>query len=125
MAAVLAKGVTEIDNAAREPEIVDICAMLTAMGARIDGRRHVHAARSRASTRCVRCGTPPSATGSSPAPGRSAAAMTRGDVTVHGVDPAFLEIALDKLVTAGGAGRDPGTTRSGCGWTTGPRRSTW
>ena len=37
MAAVLAKGVTEIDNAAREPEIVDICEMLTAMGARIGG----------------------------------------------------------------------------------------
>src|SRR6266567_9637794 len=37
MAAVLAKGTTEIDNAAREPEIVDICAMLTEMGAKIDG----------------------------------------------------------------------------------------
>src|SRR3954465_7648890 len=37
MAAVLAKGTTEIDNAAREPEIVDICAMLTSMGAKIDG----------------------------------------------------------------------------------------
>src|SRR5262245_52957891 len=37
MAAVLAKGVTEIDNAAREPEIVDICAMLTGMGAHITG----------------------------------------------------------------------------------------
>ena len=37
MAAVLAKGITEIDNAAREPEIVDICAMLTAMGAQIQG----------------------------------------------------------------------------------------
>src|SRR4051812_11621961 len=37
MAAVLAKGTTEIDNAAREPEIVDLCDMLTAMGAQIDG----------------------------------------------------------------------------------------
>ena len=37
MAAVLADGVTEIDNAAREPEIVDICAMLTGMGAHISG----------------------------------------------------------------------------------------
>ena len=37
MAAVLAKGTTVIDNAAREPEIVDICAMLTQMGARIGG----------------------------------------------------------------------------------------
>ena len=36
-AAVLAKGRTVIDNAAREPEIVDICPMLVAMGARING----------------------------------------------------------------------------------------
>lgn len=36
-AAVLAEGVTVIDNAAREPEIVDLCDMLRRMGARIDG----------------------------------------------------------------------------------------
>ena len=37
MAATLAKGTTELRNAAREPEIVDLAACLTAMGARIDG----------------------------------------------------------------------------------------
>src|SRR5947208_2076979 len=37
MAAVLAEGTTVIDNAAREPEIVDLCEMLIAMGARIGG----------------------------------------------------------------------------------------
>ncbi|HEC10662.1 MAG TPA: UDP-N-acetylglucosamine 1-carboxyvinyltransferase [Acidimicrobiales bacterium] len=37
MAAVLAKGRTLIENAAREPEISDLCDMLTAMGARIEG----------------------------------------------------------------------------------------
>ena len=37
MAAVLAKGSTVIENAAREPELVDLAAMLTAMGARIEG----------------------------------------------------------------------------------------
>lgn len=37
MAAVLARGTTVIDNAAREPEIVDICSMLIRMGARIEG----------------------------------------------------------------------------------------
>ena len=36
-AAVLAKGTTVIDNAAREPEITDLCSMLVAMGAEIDG----------------------------------------------------------------------------------------
>lgn len=37
MAAVLAEGTTTIDNVAREPEIVDLCEMLRAMGASIDG----------------------------------------------------------------------------------------
>lgn len=37
MAAVLAKGETVIDNAAREPEIVDLCNMLIQMGAKIRG----------------------------------------------------------------------------------------
>ncbi|MDT9598117.1 UDP-N-acetylglucosamine 1-carboxyvinyltransferase [Sphingosinicella rhizophila] len=39
MAAVLAKGVTTIENAAREPEITDLAKCLIAMGARIDGLR--------------------------------------------------------------------------------------
>ncbi|UVI37653.1 UDP-N-acetylglucosamine 1-carboxyvinyltransferase [Brevibacterium spongiae] len=37
MAATLAQGTTTISNAAREPEIVDICTMLVEMGAQIDG----------------------------------------------------------------------------------------
>ena len=37
MAATLARGTTVLKNAAREPEIVDLAACLTAMGARIDG----------------------------------------------------------------------------------------
>jgi UDP-N-acetylglucosamine 1-carboxyvinyltransferase len=36
-AAVLADGVTTINNAAREPEIVDLCTFLSSMGARISG----------------------------------------------------------------------------------------
>ena len=36
-AAVFAKGTTTIDNAAREPEIVDLCHMLVSMGASIEG----------------------------------------------------------------------------------------
>jgi len=36
-AAVFADGVTNIDHAAREPEIVDLCEFLVAMGAQIDG----------------------------------------------------------------------------------------
>jgi UDP-N-acetylglucosamine 1-carboxyvinyltransferase len=101
MAAVLAKGVTEIDNAAREPEIVDICRMLTDMGARIDGAGssrlvvegvdHLRPVDHRTVGDRIVAGT-----------WAFGAVMTRGDVTVGGIDPAYLEIALDKLVTAGG-----------------------
>src|SRR3546814_14934679 len=37
MAAVLAKGQCVMENAAREPEIVDLCNLLVAMGAQING----------------------------------------------------------------------------------------
>lgn len=101
MAAVLARGVTEIDNAAREPEIVDICRMLTGMGAVISG-----AGTSRIEVQGVdelrpvyhRC------VGDRIVAGTWAfgAAMTRGDVTVTGVDPGYIMIALDKVISAGG-----------------------
>ncbi|HEY2950717.1 MAG TPA: UDP-N-acetylglucosamine 1-carboxyvinyltransferase [Micromonosporaceae bacterium] len=101
MAAVLAKGVTQIDNVAREPEIVDICAMLTAMGARISGAgTSTLQVEGVDQLRPVRHAT----VGDRIVAGTWAfgAAMTRGDVTVHGINPAFLEIALDKVVSAGG-----------------------
>jgi UDP-N-acetylglucosamine 1-carboxyvinyltransferase len=41
MAAVLAKGKTQLFNAAREPEIVDLCNLLVAMGAKIERHRLV------------------------------------------------------------------------------------
>jgi UDP-N-acetylglucosamine 1-carboxyvinyltransferase len=100
MAAVLAKGTTEIDNAAREPEIVDICEMLTAMGAKISG-----AGTSRLVVEGVDTLAPVEhrTVGDRIVAGTwaFAAAMTRGEVTVHGVPVSHLEIALDKLVTAG------------------------
>src|SRR5262245_60117060 len=100
MAAVLAKGITEIDNAAREPEIVDICAMLTGMGAHISG-----AGTSEISIEGVSELRPVThrTIGDRIVAGTWAfgAAMTRGDVTVRGVDPGFLEIALDKVATSG------------------------
>jgi UDP-N-acetylglucosamine 1-carboxyvinyltransferase len=102
MAAVLAKGVTEIDNAAREPEIVDICAMLTGMGARITGAGTSQLIVEGVDTlRPVRHRT----VGDRIVAGTwaFAAAMTRGEVTVHGVPVNHLEIALDKLTTAGAA----------------------
>jgi UDP-N-acetylglucosamine 1-carboxyvinyltransferase len=100
MAAVLAKGTTQIDNAAREPEISDLCALLSAMGARIGG-----AGSSTIEIEGVDALQPVThrTIGDRIVGGTWAfgAAMTRGDVTVRGVDPAFLEIALDKIASSG------------------------
>ena len=100
MAAVLAKGSTVIDNAAREPEIVDLCEMLAGMGARIEG-----AGTSTLEIEGVSSLEPST---HSVVPDRIvagtfayAAAMTRGDVSVHRSRPDHLEIALDKLSQAG------------------------
>src|SRR6266496_3143787 len=91
---------TVLDNAAREPEIVDLCRMLQAMGAQIDGigsstlaitgvdalRPVTHVA---VADRIV-AGT-----------WAFAAAATLGDIDVRGANAAHLEISLDKLTRAG------------------------
>ncbi|MFD7653663.1 UDP-N-acetylglucosamine 1-carboxyvinyltransferase [Actinosynnema sp. NPDC059797] len=100
MAAVLANGTTVIDNAAREPEIVDICVMLQQMGARIEGAGTstltVHGVESLRPTEHRVIGD--RIVGATWA---FAAAMTRGDITVRGVDPHHLDLVLEKLRTAG------------------------
>jgi UDP-N-acetylglucosamine 1-carboxyvinyltransferase len=100
MAAVLAEGVTTIHNAAREPDVVDLCTMLSQMGAEIEGtgsptmtitgvdrlyptEHRVIGDRIVAATWGI------------------AAAMTRGDISVTGVDPAHLQVVLHKLHDAG------------------------
>lgn len=100
MAAVLAKGTTVIDNAAREPELVDLCQMLQQMGASIDGLG--------TSTITVEGVDVLHGTDHAIVPDRIVAgtwafgaAMTRGDVTVLGARHDHLDIALDKLATAG------------------------
>ena len=100
MAATLAKGSTVIDNAAREPEIVDLATMLSAMGAQITG-----AGSSTLEVEGVDALTP---TEHVTVPDRIAAgtfaiaaAATRGDVTVRNAVAGHLEIALDKLATSG------------------------
>jgi UDP-N-acetylglucosamine 1-carboxyvinyltransferase len=101
MAAVLADGQTELGNVAREPEVVDLCQMLIGMGAKIDGV---------GSSTLTIDGVP----GLSPVRHRTVgdrivagtwaygAAMTQGDVTVYGINPSHLDIALSKIVDAGG-----------------------
>ncbi|WP_026316793.1 UDP-N-acetylglucosamine 1-carboxyvinyltransferase [Actinokineospora enzanensis] len=100
MAAVLAEGTTVIDNAAREPEIVDLCVMLQQMGAKIEGAGTstltVHGVGSLAPTEHRVVGD--RIVGATWA---FAAAMTRGDITVKGVDPHNLDLVLEKLRMAG------------------------
>jgi UDP-N-acetylglucosamine 1-carboxyvinyltransferase len=100
MAAVLAAGVTVIDNAAREPEIVDLCTMLEQMGAKLDGigssTLTVHGVAELHPTEHRVIGD--RIVGATWA---FAAAMTRGQITVRGVDPHTIDLVLDKLRSAG------------------------
>jgi UDP-N-acetylglucosamine 1-carboxyvinyltransferase len=99
-AATLAKGVTTIDNAAREPDVVDLGEFLIAMGAKISGlgshtieitgvNKLSPAAHATLPDRIV-AGT-----------WAFAAAMTQGDITIENGRPDHLELPLDKLVAAG------------------------
>jgi UDP-N-acetylglucosamine 1-carboxyvinyltransferase len=100
MAAVLAKGTTVIDNAAREPEIGDLCTMLARMGAKIEGTGTstltVHGVDGLMAAEHAVIGD--RIVGASWA---FAAAATCGDITVHGVDPHNLDLVLEKLRLAG------------------------
>jgi len=100
MAAVLAKGTTVIDNAAREPEIADLCAMLVAMGARVDGAG--------TSTLTVEGVDELSPVTHATVPDRIVAGswaiasfMTQGDVFVRHGRVEHLDIVLEKLAAAG------------------------
>ena len=100
MAAVTAKGRTVIDNAAREPEIVDICEMLNKMGAQIDGVG--------TSLLTIDGVTELKAVEHKTVPDRIvagtwavAAAITKGDIEILNANPEHISLALDKLVAAG------------------------
>ena len=100
MAAALAKGTTVIDNAAREPEIVDLCQMLCAMGAQIGGvGTSTLEIEGVESLRPVEHETVPDRIVAGT--WAVAATMTRGDVFVRGGRAEHLEMPLDKLVQAG------------------------
>ncbi len=100
MAATLADGVTVIENAAREPEVVDLANCLTAMGAKIrgagtpvievEGVSQLHGAHHFVLPDRIETGS-----------FLVAALMTRGDVTVTHAAPHTLDIVLDKLREAG------------------------
>jgi len=100
MAAVVAEGVTTIHNAAREPDVIDLCDMLIQMGARITGAGtstltitgvpKLHPTEHRVIGDRIVAAT-----------WGIAAAMTRGDISVTGVDPSHLQLVLHKLHDVG------------------------
>jgi UDP-N-acetylglucosamine 1-carboxyvinyltransferase len=100
MAAALAEGTTVIDNVAREPEIADLCEMLIAMGADIEGTSTstltIHGA---SSLRPVQHATVPDRIVAGT--WAFASAVAGGDLTVVGVRPHQLDLVLDKLAAAG------------------------
>ncbi len=110
MAAVLARGETVLENAAREPEVEDLAACLTGMGARIDG----------AGTQTIRVrGVAPGdlkPAAHSVIPDRIeagtfavAAAITGGDVVLDRVVPTHLEALWETLRAAGAQVTPDGT----------------
>jgi UDP-N-acetylglucosamine 1-carboxyvinyltransferase len=99
-AAVLAKGVTTIDNAAREPDVVDLGEFLIAMGAKISGLgSHTIEVTGVAKLNPATHATLPDRIVAGT--WAFAAAMTRGDITIENGRVDHLELPLDKLVAAG------------------------
>ena len=100
MAAVLADGVTTLDNAAREPEVVDLGECLQKMGANIQGLGsdkitikgvpNLKGASHKIMFDRIEAGTY-----------MVAAAMTGGEITCQNVDPSKMESILQKLLESG------------------------
>jgi len=100
MAATLARGETVLENAAREPEIVNLADCLNAMGAKItgagtptitiEGVESLSGARHRVIPDRIETGTY-----------AMAVAMTGGDVVLEGAQPGLLQNALDVIAQTG------------------------
>jgi UDP-N-acetylglucosamine 1-carboxyvinyltransferase len=100
MAAVLAEGETLMENCAREPEVVDVAALLSAMGAKIEGAgtstirvqgvTRLHGARYRINPDRIEAGT-----------FLIAGAITGGDLIVANCNPSHLGAVIAKLKAGG------------------------
>ncbi len=100
MAAALAEGKTTLTNVAKEPEIIDLANMLNSMGAKIDGagsdRIKIEGVDNLTGTNFeipadrIEAGTY-----------LAAAAVTKGDITIEGINPNRLMKVIDKLKDAG------------------------
>ena len=100
MAAATARGTSVLENAAREPEIVDLCKLLVAMGAAIDGigtetltiegRDRLHGATYAVMPDRIEAGSY-----------ACAVAITGGDIELAGADASDMRATLGALVEAG------------------------
>ena len=100
MAATLAEGKTTLTNVAKEPEIIDLANMLNSMGAKIDGagtdRITIEGAENLTGTNFeipadrIEAGTY-----------LAAATVTKGDITIEGINPNRLMKVIDKLKDTG------------------------
>ena len=100
MAATLAEGETILENAAREPEVTDLAALLTKMGAQIEGAgtstirihgvRDLHGAEHTVIPDRIEAGT-----------FLVAGAITNGDLTLTHCEPSHLPSVLEKLQEVG------------------------
>lgn len=100
MAAVLARGETVIENAAREPEVADLAELLVKMGARIEGAgtstirvsgvERLHGAEHRIIPDRIEAGT-----------FLIAGAITGGDLVVSGCEASHLHALVSKMRQAG------------------------
>ena len=100
MAACLAEGETILENAAREPEVVDLAKVLVAMGAQIEGAgtdRLVIRGVERLHGTCHRIMADRIETGTF----LCAAAACGGDVTVRATDPWSMDVTIDRLRETG------------------------
>lgn len=100
MAAVLAEGTTVIENAALEPEVVDLCDCLNAMGAKIEG---IGTSRLTIEGVAVLHGAEHTVIADRIEAGSFfvAAVVTQGDILVTHCEPHHMEVVLDKLREAG------------------------
>jgi len=100
MAAALAEGETVLENAAREPEIVQLAAALNSMGARIEGAgTAIVRIRGVAKLRPLQCSVIPDRIEAGTF--MIAAAITGGDVLVRGAVEEHQEALISKLIEAG------------------------
>lgn len=100
MAAVLADGVTHLENCAREPEVVDLAKMLVKMGAKIEGigTAYMTITGVEKLNGCEYSVVPDRIeTGSYLA----LAMMTQGDVTAHKTDASIMQVVLNKFSEMG------------------------